>query len=183
MLITGYFHIITFLSPTCYSTITTLWLRWSCSSQFLYNSSFADKRTSSDKLIYNHQYHWNLAGHALYHCYWVRRRKTWLLQHNFIFLLLLRQRRKKIQCSLIHKKKSPQWLALYIFTLDVRPGASHREFVSPEIFHLLGTFVNQYNVDNFFFFASALHPVKFHKSLPKCPNFPQITQTNEAYTM
>lgn len=105
MLITGYFHIITFLSLTCYSTITTLWLRWSCSSQFLYNSSFADKRTSSDKLIYNHQYHWNLAGHALYHCYWVRRRKTWLLQHNFIFLLLLRQRRKKIQCSLIHKKK------------------------------------------------------------------------------
>lgn len=96
---------------------------------------------------------------------------------------VIKTKKKKNAMLPYSQKKSPQWLALYIFTLDVRPGASHREFVSPEIFHLLGTFVNQYNVDNFFFFASELHPVKFHKSLPKCPNFPQITQTNEAYTM
>lgn len=72
---------------------------------------------------------------------------------------VIKTKKKKNFNAPLFTKKSPQWLALYIFTLDVRPGASHREFVSPEIFHLLGTFVNQYNVDNFFFFASALHPV------------------------
>lgn len=68
-------------------------------------------------------------------------------------------KKKKFLNAPLFTKTSPQWLPLYIFTLDVLPSSSQGKFVSPKIFHLLGTFANQYNVDNFFFFASALHPV------------------------